>query len=451
MSFSPLPRRCSSAMTSAHGVVARAAPAEPSREALSSTSTSVSNGRRLALGRDGVQAAHEQLALLGVDDAEGELDSHRCAYCHRSDARQRRRSRRLHAALRPRAVRRAGRGGGRRRARHDAASPHGEVPPRAAATRCARTSTAARPSGRGAALRRGWPSTSPTCCAPSRARAPTSCTSSGWRCSRSTRTCCAPTAARACITAHDVLPREPRAGPARRPAPALRAHGRDRRAHRARARRGWSTSSACRRKRVHVIPHGDPAPAPATRAAAARAARDYDGTVVLCFGLLRPYKGIDVLLEAWRGDRGRRAVDRRRAADGHRAAARARRRRACASSSASSATARRRRSSAAPTSPCCPTARSSSRASSSRRSAFGVPLRAHRRRRLPRGRRAPARPSSSRPATPPRCTTRSRRLLADPARRAALADGARCASPTRRTAGTRSRAPTSSSTSSLLR
>ena len=39
---------------------------------------------------------------------------------------------------------------------------------------------------------------------------------------------------------------------------------------------------------------------------------------MLFFGLLRPYKGVDVLLEAWRrGGAGRRAVDRRDAADGH--------------------------------------------------------------------------------------------------------------------------------------
>jgi glycosyltransferase involved in cell wall biosynthesis len=53
--------------------------------------------------------------------------------------------------------------------------------------------------------------------------------------------------------------------------------------------------------RVHVIPHGafthlaeaPAAPLPAELAGAT-------GPVVLCFGLLRPYKGIDVLLEAWR-------------------------------------------------------------------------------------------------------------------------------------------------------
>jgi glycosyltransferase involved in cell wall biosynthesis len=54
--------------------------------------------------------------------------------------------------------------------------------------------------------------------------------------------------------------------------------------------------------RVHVIPHGafehlthqaDEVPLPAELAAV-------EGPVVLCFGLVRPYKGIDVLLEAFR-------------------------------------------------------------------------------------------------------------------------------------------------------
>jgi glycosyltransferase involved in cell wall biosynthesis len=54
--------------------------------------------------------------------------------------------------------------------------------------------------------------------------------------------------------------------------------------------------------RVHVIPHGvlrpdGDAPLP-------RELRDVEGPVALCFGLLRPYKGIDVLLEAWRGIEG---------------------------------------------------------------------------------------------------------------------------------------------------
>jgi glycosyltransferase involved in cell wall biosynthesis len=59
-------------------------------------------------------------------------------------------------------------------------------------------------------------------------------------------------------------------------------------------------------ERVHVVPHGafdylrelpDEATLPPELAAV-------DGPVALCFGLLRPYKGIDVLLEAWRGIEG---------------------------------------------------------------------------------------------------------------------------------------------------
>ena len=44
--------------------------------------------------------------------------------------------------------------------------------------------------------------------------------------------------------------------------------------------------------------------------------------MILFFGLLRPYKGLDTLLEAYRRHRGRRALDRRQPADGRRAAAR---------------------------------------------------------------------------------------------------------------------------------
>ena len=53
---------------------------------------------------------------------------------------------------------------------------------------------------------------------------------------------------------------------------------------------------------AHELPYShltavEPAPLPAEL--------DDDGTpVVLCFGLIRPYKGIDVLLEAWRGIEG---------------------------------------------------------------------------------------------------------------------------------------------------
>src|SRR5204863_5995137 len=58
--------------------------------------------------------------------------------------------------------------------------------------------------------------------------------------------------------------------------------------------------------RVHVIPHGafdyltrqpDEAPLPDDLAAV-------DAPVILCFGLIRPYKGVDVLLESFRSVEG---------------------------------------------------------------------------------------------------------------------------------------------------
>ena len=99
------------------------------------------------------------------------------------------------------------------------------------------------------------------------------------------------------LTAHDVLPREARAG--QREAQrrvyerfdALIVHSEH-------GRRRLTGELGVARERVHVIPHGvlghlaeRPPLAPAFRT---------DGQVVLFFGLLRPYKGIDVLLEAWR-------------------------------------------------------------------------------------------------------------------------------------------------------
>jgi glycosyltransferase involved in cell wall biosynthesis len=100
------------------------------------------------------------------------------------------------------------------------------------------------------------------------------------------------------LTAHDVLPREPRPGQIaaqrrlydRVDAIVVHsAHGRERLVE------GLGIEPA----KVHVIPHGVLRPAgdeglPAELAHVA-------GPVVLFFGLLRPYKGLDVLLEAWRG------------------------------------------------------------------------------------------------------------------------------------------------------
>jgi glycosyltransferase involved in cell wall biosynthesis len=99
------------------------------------------------------------------------------------------------------------------------------------------------------------------------------------------------------LTAHDVMPREPRPGQLsaqRRLYDRFDAivvhseHGRER----------LTRELGVDPDRVHVIPHGvfthlaeaPPQPSPFQT----------DKPVVLCFGLMRPYKGIDVLLQAWR-------------------------------------------------------------------------------------------------------------------------------------------------------
>lgn len=101
------------------------------------------------------------------------------------------------------------------------------------------------------------------------------------------------------LTAHDVLPREPRAGQLRAQRrlyermDAVVVHS-EHGAARLRDELGIDPA------KVHVIPHGafthfdGTAPLPSELAAV-------DKPVALCFGLVRPYKGIDVLLEAWRG------------------------------------------------------------------------------------------------------------------------------------------------------
>jgi glycosyltransferase involved in cell wall biosynthesis len=99
------------------------------------------------------------------------------------------------------------------------------------------------------------------------------------------------------LTAHDVLPREPRLGQLRAQRRLYEhfdavvvhsQHGRDR-----------LVELGVGGGRVHVIPHG------AFTHLAAQPHRpppfETDLPVVLCFGLIRPYKGVDVLLEAWRG------------------------------------------------------------------------------------------------------------------------------------------------------
>jgi glycosyltransferase involved in cell wall biosynthesis len=98
------------------------------------------------------------------------------------------------------------------------------------------------------------------------------------------------------LTAHDVLPREPRPGQ-------LTAQRRLYErfdaivVHSAHGRARLTGELGIDPARVHVIPHGafahladgPPQPPPFQT----------DLPVVLCFGLMRPYKGIDLLLDAW--------------------------------------------------------------------------------------------------------------------------------------------------------
>ena len=169
---------------------ARTASAEPSSEALSSTSTSLLGSSCCALRSHRVQAAHQQLAAVGVDHAEGDLDVHPRIVGLREAAR--RRPLGLHAALRPRAVRGARPGRHRRRAVHEPLSLR-----RAAGARRIRAPRAVLPLGPrrpgldARAGRSSSPSTSPTCCVTARrARPRTSSTSSGSRCRRSTAPSC---------------------------------------------------------------------------------------------------------------------------------------------------------------------------------------------------------------------------------------------------------------------
>jgi glycosyltransferase involved in cell wall biosynthesis len=108
------------------------------------------------------------------------------------------------------------------------------------------------------------------------------------------------------LTAHDILPREARPGQRaaqRRLYDRFDAivvhseHGRGRLIH----------ELDVDPERVHVIPHGilehlaDGAPADGATGGDAPPPFATEEPVVLCFGLMRPYKGIDLLLEAWRG------------------------------------------------------------------------------------------------------------------------------------------------------
>jgi glycosyltransferase involved in cell wall biosynthesis len=104
------------------------------------------------------------------------------------------------------------------------------------------------------------------------------------------------------LTAHDILPREPRPGQ-RRAQRRLYDRFDAVVVHSEHGRRRLTGELGIDPGRVHVIAHG------VLEHLAAGAAQTHvrppfvktDRPVVLCFGLMRPYKGIDVLLRAWRG------------------------------------------------------------------------------------------------------------------------------------------------------
>jgi glycosyltransferase involved in cell wall biosynthesis len=106
------------------------------------------------------------------------------------------------------------------------------------------------------------------------------------------------------VTSHDILPREPRPGQL---AAQRRLYERFDAVvvHSEHGRTRLVDELGVEADRVHVIPHGVLRPwqgqADAELPAELRAA---DRPVVLFFGLLRPYKGLDLLLDAWRGVEG---------------------------------------------------------------------------------------------------------------------------------------------------
>jgi glycosyltransferase involved in cell wall biosynthesis len=105
------------------------------------------------------------------------------------------------------------------------------------------------------------------------------------------------------LTAHDILPREAQPGQ----------RGAQRRlyerfdavvVHSAHGRTRLIEELGIEERRVHVIPHGAFQHLLAAPATQVEYLPQTDAPVVLCFGLMRPYKGIDLLLQAWRGIEG---------------------------------------------------------------------------------------------------------------------------------------------------
>ncbi len=106
------------------------------------------------------------------------------------------------------------------------------------------------------------------------------------------------------LTAHDILPREARPGQ-RAAQRRLYEHFDAVVVHYEHGRRRLTDELGVDPERVHVIAHGVFEHL-AADGADAQIAPPFatELPVVLCFGLMRPYKGIDLLLEAWRGVEG---------------------------------------------------------------------------------------------------------------------------------------------------
>lgn len=104
------------------------------------------------------------------------------------------------------------------------------------------------------------------------------------------------------LTAHDILPREARPGQ-RDAQRRLYEHFDAIVVHSQHGRARLIDELGVDGERVHVVPHGafEHLAAEDATGAASPPPFQTDLPVVLCFGLMRPYKGIDLLLEAWRG------------------------------------------------------------------------------------------------------------------------------------------------------
>lgn len=107
------------------------------------------------------------------------------------------------------------------------------------------------------------------------------------------------------LTAHDVLPREPRPGQL---AAQRRLYDRFDAivVHSEHGRGRLVDELGADGERVHVIPHGVFTHLAAGASSGSSAS---ERPVVLMFGLMRPYKGIDVLLDAWRGADGEAQIE----------------------------------------------------------------------------------------------------------------------------------------------